>query len=120
MKPRIDRTKFGEITVDGTTYDHDIVIRLDGEVKKRKKKLSKEVYGTSHTISIAEAEHIYQDGAQCVLIGSGQEGMVALSPEAQDFFEQKNCRVELQPTPEAIKTWNHMEGSAVALFHVTC
>ena len=36
MKPHIDGTKFGSITVEGETYDHDIVIQLDGEVKKRK------------------------------------------------------------------------------------
>jgi hypothetical protein len=32
MKPTIDGTKFGSITVDGETYDHDIVIRLSGKV----------------------------------------------------------------------------------------
>ena len=37
MKPTIDGTKFGSITVDGDTFDHDIVIRLGGKVKKRKK-----------------------------------------------------------------------------------
>jgi hypothetical protein len=35
--------------------DHDGVICLSGKVKKRKKKLSKEQYGTSHTVSLAEA-----------------------------------------------------------------
>jgi tryptophan-rich sensory protein len=29
MKPHIDATKFGSITVDGDTFDHDIVIRLN-------------------------------------------------------------------------------------------
>ena len=54
MKPRIDATEFGSITVDGTVFDHDLVISPDGEVSKRKKKLSKAVYGTSHTISLQE------------------------------------------------------------------
>jgi hypothetical protein len=49
MEPRIDKTEFGSITVDGETLDHDIVIRLGGEVKKRKKKLSKQYYRTWHT-----------------------------------------------------------------------
>jgi hypothetical protein len=30
-----------------------VLIRLGGKVAKRKKKLSKAVYGTSHTISLA-------------------------------------------------------------------
>ena len=58
MKPHIDSTRFGSITISGEEYDHDIVIGLDGIVRKRKKKLSKAVYGSSHTISLEEAEKI--------------------------------------------------------------
>ena len=43
---RIDHTAFGEITIDGKTYDHDVIVRLSGEIVKRKKKLSKKLYGT--------------------------------------------------------------------------
>jgi hypothetical protein len=28
-------------------FEHDVIIRLNGKVKRRKKKLSKAVYGTS-------------------------------------------------------------------------
>ena len=42
----IEGTTFGTITVDGKTYEHDVIIRLSGEVLKRKKKLSKKYYGT--------------------------------------------------------------------------
>jgi hypothetical protein len=44
----IENTAFGNITMDGKTYEHDVVVRLSGEVVKRKKKLSKNYYGTSH------------------------------------------------------------------------
>ena len=37
MKPHIDSTSFGSITIDGEKYDHDVMIRLFGKVKKRKK-----------------------------------------------------------------------------------
>jgi hypothetical protein len=62
MEPRIDQTQFGSVTIDGAVFTHDVIIRLDGQVEKRKKQLSKAVYGTSHTISLAEAEHVYQKG----------------------------------------------------------
>jgi hypothetical protein len=62
MEPRIDGTAFGSVTIDGAVFTHDVIIRLGGRVEKRKKKLSKAVYGTSHTISLAEAEHLYQEG----------------------------------------------------------
>ena len=64
MKPAISDTGFGYITIEGLKIENDIVIRRSGMIKKRKKKLSKAVYGTSHTVSLEEAKHIYQDGAE--------------------------------------------------------
>ena len=120
MKPVIDATRFGSITVDGETFDHDIVIRLSGKVKNRKKKLSKRQYGSSHTVSLAEAEHIYDDGAERVIVGTGQQGVLKLSDEAEGFFKDCGCKVQSVPTPEVIKVWNETAGRTIAMFHVTC
>jgi hypothetical protein len=120
MSPRIDKTEFGSITIEGTLYDHDVIIRLSGEIKKRKKKLSKAVYGTSHVISIDEAKFTYEDRAERIIIGSGQNGMVRLSDEAREYFDKKRCRVDLLPTPEALVFWNRIDGPQIGLFHVTC
>jgi len=120
MKPVIDRTSFGSITISGKTYDHDVVINLNGEVRKRKKKLSKEVYGTSHKVSFDEAKFIFQEGAAKVIIGSGQHGVLELSDEAMEYFKRKNCKVNLLPTPDALKAWNLASGKVIAMFHITC
>jgi hypothetical protein len=120
MKPHIDGTEFGSITVDGEIYDHDIVIRLSGHVKKRKKKLSKERYGTSHTVSVEEAEHIYDDGAEHLIIGTGQHGVLKLSDEAEAYFKDHGCSVQALPTPDTVRAWNDAEGKVIAMFHVTC
>ncbi len=120
MKPTIDETGFGHITVDGKKLHYDIYITSDGKVEKRDKKLSKAVYGTSHVISLDEAKYLYETEANELVIGSGQYGNVRLSEEAVDFFDEKKCKVKLFPTPEAIKYWNRYEGRAIGLFHVTC
>jgi hypothetical protein len=120
MEPRIDKTKFGSITIQGETYEQDVLIRLSGKVKKRQKKLSKAVYGTSHIISLAEAMHIYQEGAEQLLIGSGQYGLVKLSEEAAAHLAEQGCEVLLLPTKEAVQAWNNAEGAVIGLFHVTC
>ena len=108
------------LEVNGKKYDNDILIRLDGTIEKRKKKLSKEIFGTSHTISLAEAEYVYEDGAEKLIIGSGQSAMVKLSDEASEFFMQKKCKVDLLPTPEAIECWNKTKSQTIGLFHITC
>lgn len=120
MKPWIDSTEFGSITVAGVRIEHDVLIRLSGEVTKRKKKLSKVVYGTSHTVSFAEAEYIFEKGAERLIVGSGQNGMVTLSDEAAEYFEKKGIAVDLSPTPIAIERWNEARGPVIGMFHVTC
>ncbi len=124
MKPEITGTCFGGITFNkggnSVEYQRDVIVGLDGRVRKRKKKLSKQVYGTSHTVSLAEAEHIHEDGSEWLLIGTGTFGMLNLSDEAVDFFRDKGVQVRLQPTPKAALVWNEMQGKVIGLFHVTC
>ena len=120
MKPKIDKTKFGSITISKKKYDHDVIIRLDGGIEKRKKKLSKAIYGTSHMISLAEAQYVYEDGAEQIVIGAGQDGIVKLSDEAEDYFQQQHCAVKILPTPEATLYWNEAKGTTIGLFHITC
>jgi hypothetical protein len=121
MKPRIDNTSFGSITIDHITFKHDVIISLDGQVKKRKKKLSKAVYGTSHTISLEEAKHVYEKKAKSLIIGAGQYSRISLSDEAREFLKKQNCQVKLFSTKEAIEAWNKTKsGKTIGLFHITC
>ena len=79
---KIDGATFGSITIDGKSYDHDVIVRLSDKVEKRKKKLSKRVYGSSHTVSEDEAKFIFEKGCKQLIFGTGQDGMASLSPEA--------------------------------------
>lgn len=120
MRPKIDDTWFGSITVEGERYEYDIIIRLSGKVRKRNKQLSKAVYGTSHTLSLAEIQELYRDKAERLIVGTGQEDQVRLSKEAAEYLEKHGCRVDCWPTPKAVKKWNEADGKTLGLFHVTC
>ena len=120
MEPTIKNTEFGSITLGGERFEHDVVIRLSGKVKKRKKKLSKRIHGTSHVVSLDEAKNIFDEGAERLIVGTGQYGQLGLSDEAKDYFRAKGCAVELVPTPDAMKVWNQSEGKVIGMFHVTC
>lgn len=109
-----------EGTIDGKTYEHDVTIGLSGKVRKRQKKLSKQQYGTSHIVSLAEAESIFENKCDLLIVGTGQEGNVRLSPEADAFFDGKGCKVLLQPTQEAIRSFNQSHKHKIGLMHVTC
>lgn len=45
MKPKIDSTSFGSITVDGKTYEYDILIRINGQVEKGKNNYQRNCMG---------------------------------------------------------------------------
>ncbi|MBF0380294.1 MAG: hypothetical protein HQL69_04700 [Magnetococcales bacterium] len=118
----IQSTTFGSITIGDTTYDHDVVIRLDGQIIKRKKKLSKQQYGTSHILSVDEMRFVYENGCDSLIIGCGQYGRVKLSDEAAHFLDSQNCTVISYPTPQAAEFYNTQteHKNCIALFHVTC
>lgn len=120
MKPKIVATSFGSIKVGKHVFEYDVIIRLDGRVEKRKKKLSKSIFGTSHTLSLDEIKYVYEPGAEGMIIGTGQMGMVKLSKEASAYLEEQGCPATLLPTPQAVEAWNAAHGALVGLFHITC
>jgi hypothetical protein len=120
VKPHIDETEFGWIRIDGQIINHDVIIKLDGEVLKRKKKLSKEVYGTSHKVSLEEAQYVFEDEAEQLVVGTGQYGALELSDEAKEFFNQERITIKQMPTPDAVSYWNNTDRPCIGLFHVNC
>ena len=100
----IERTTFGTITIDGKTYEHDVIIRLSGEVARRKKQLSKKYYGTSHVLSKDEAKFVFENGCEQLILGTGQMGNVHLSPEAETYFAKKGCTVCSRPPRRFIRS----------------
>ena len=102
----IEGTSFGAITIDGKTYEHDVVVRLSGEVVKRRKKLSKKDFGTSHMLSKDEAKFVFEKGCEQLIVGSGQMGNVQLSPEADAFLQKRDVRsyCDRPPRPSVCST----------------
>lgn len=120
MKPVIDQISFASITVDNKEFTHDIIIRLDGSVERRNKKLSKQIFGNAHKLARNEAKHLYEEDADLIIIGNGLFGELHLSQEAQDYFNEKSCQLEILNSKKAIIRYNKAEGRVIGLFHTTC
>ena len=71
-------------------------------------------------ISLDEAQYIYQDGIERLIVGTGLFGRVQLSEEAADFFREQGCQVDLLRNKQAVGAWNGAEGNVIGLFHITC
>jgi len=118
--PKIVETKFGEITVDKNTYEKDIYIFANGEIKKRKKSLAKDVYGTSHKIGPTELKKLCKGHPRTTFIGTGQSGLVELTEEGHRYLAERGIEVQTLATPEVIEAFNKCEKHKAALIHVTC
>jgi hypothetical protein len=97
-----------------------VIIRPSGGIAKRQKKLSKKLYGTSHIVSKDEAKFVFEKGCGQLIFGSGQDGNVRLSPEADAYFAKKHCEAVIKPTPQAILAFNEAHEKKIGLFHVIC
>jgi glucokinase len=118
--PQIEQTSFGQITIDGKTYAHDVYIRAGGKVKKRNKKLAKELFGSSHTIGRAELEKVCKGDPDVLFVGTGMSGKAELSQEARRYLEERSIHYEILTTPKAAEAYNKSAERKVALIHVTC
>jgi hypothetical protein len=69
-------------------------------------------------MSLEEAEFVYEKGCRLLIVGTGQNGNLRLSPEAADFFADKGCAVVTEPTQRAIAVFNRANEDRIGLFHV--
>ena len=120
MNPKIDDTSFGSITIGGTVYTQDVIVRYTGEVVQRGRSLSDSAYNAAYALTLAEAKRIYEKGAQRLIIGTGQFGLIDLSKEAAEYFSRQGCKAELLPTPKAAEAWNGATGAVIGLFPTAC
>lgn len=114
--PHIDSTRFGSITIDGTTHDSDVWIFADGSVQPRDRELS----GSSHTIARAEMETLCEARPEVVFVGSGQNGVAQIAPDAKRYLEEIGVELRSAVTPKAIEQYNRCERSKAGVFHLTC
>ncbi|MEO0070585.1 MAG: MTH938/NDUFAF3 family protein [candidate division WOR-3 bacterium] len=113
---KILRTGFGWIETERARFDFDILIYSDGRVENRYRYRITD----SHTVGLKELQRLLANTSAKVVIGTGQSGMVTLSPEAEKFLAQQKIPCHLAPTPEAILIYNQMDDPKVGIFHVTC
>jgi len=118
--PKVEPPAFGRITIGKDTYEQDVYIRATGKVKKRKKSLAKERYGSSHTIGVEEIEKVCRGAPELVIVGTGMSGGAELHESARRFLEQRAIEYQVLPTPEAVEAYNQSPRRRAMLVHLTC
>ena len=115
---QFDNFSFGSIQIDGSTYEHDVVIDR-GEISKRKKKASKQIREEFGHTPLSVEENIPWKCRQLV-IGSGAYGRLPVMQEVRREAERLKIKLLVLPTPEAIKVLQQDQKDTNAILHVTC
>jgi hypothetical protein len=114
---RFEDFSFGSIRIDGTTYEHDVVIDR-GQIRKRKKKPSKKYRDEfGHTPLSIEEEIPWK--CRRLVIGTGT-GALPVMEEVKREAQQRKIDLAILPTAEAIKTLQENFAETNAILHVTC
>jgi hypothetical protein len=116
----VEADGFGRLLVDGELWEKDIYLLADGSVKKRKKRLAKEAYGTGHVVGPRELELVCEGDPQVLVVGTGYGGALSLSADGRRWLQERGIALEMLRTPEAARRFCELQGRRAALFHVTC
>jgi hypothetical protein len=115
---RVQSFSFGSIRIDGTTYEHDLVIDR-GDVRKRSKKASKpfrEQFG--HTPLSVEEKIPWK--CRRLVIGTGAEGALPVMDEVKEEAARRKVELVSLPTRQAVRILNQKPKDTNAVLHVTC
>ncbi len=117
MKARL--LGFGSIEVDGTVFNHDVLIER-GKVRKRDKASSKPFRGGLGHTPLSLAEDIPWGGRQ-LIVGTGVDGALPILPEVREEAARRGIDLVALPTREACALIGSLDAHEVhAVLHVTC
>jgi hypothetical protein len=111
---KINSVKFAEIVVDGKTYYSDVIVWWNGNVELIEKK---------HVLDVSDMAPFIEKKAEAIVIGTGQSDGVKLLPEVKQVLEDKNIKLYVETSPDAIEIFNSFAATgkkAAALIHTTC
>ena len=115
---KFGKLRFGSITVDGSTYKHDLIIDR-GRICKRKKKPSKkyrERYG--HTPVSVEEDMPWK--CRRLVIGTGKYGSLPVMDEVKLEARRRGIDLLIASTDEAIEALAANDRDTNAILHITC
>lgn len=119
----IEEYKFGSITIDGKTYEHDVEVRWTGEVLKWWR-------GESHVIDIEDVKRAIEQNPELIIIGTGETRLAKATDKAKTEILSRGIGLIIDKTEEAVKTFNiqkeeskeeeRKQKKVIGLFHLTC
>ena len=117
MKARFIR--FGEIEIDGTRYNKDVVVE-NGVVRNRDKTASRQHKAAYGHTPLSANESIPWECSR-LLVGTGANGRLPITPEVQAAARERGVELIAVPTEQACGMLREADLSTTnAILHLTC
>jgi len=108
--------QFGQITINGQDYYHDVIVNWQGRVEKWWRE-------ESHKIKPSDIEKALDFKPELIVIGTGESGIAEVLPETQQRIIDEGIGLIIKKTPRAIDLFNEnlkKNKKVVGCFHLTC
>ncbi len=112
----IEEYKFGSITIDGKTYEHDVQLFPGCEVRLWWRK-------TSHEVTLDDIKGVIEQKPEIIAFGTGSPGMLEIPDDVKEKIKSQKIELIIEPTAKAIEKFNELEKGGkkvIGLFHLTC
>jgi len=108
----IESVEYGEIIYNGERFK---------DVKIINQQPHEWIWKKDHTITLADVKDMLEE-VDVIVLGTGQEGLVAVEKEVINACEKKHIHVHIEQTPTAVRLYNELEGHHIigAIIHSTC
>jgi hypothetical protein len=117
---KIDELTFGSIVIESKKYSRDILIFVDGTVRKRKGGFL--MFGR-HETKRRELEQLSHGQPEVVIVGTGTDGAAHIAAEAEGWAKANSVSLPVQPSCNAIAKLNELteqKKKVAGLIHITC
>jgi hypothetical protein len=113
--PRLQDYRFGQITVDGKTYQKDIIIHDTGVMPNWWRQ-------QGHSLVPDDLTEVMATKPATLIVGCGAYGALTVPESTKAWLEKKGVELIALPTAKACAAYNdrQREGGVVAALHLTC
>lgn len=114
----IDAYSFGQISVNGQSYQSDVIIFPDHVEDGWWR-------AEGHNLCMDDLEHVLDFKPRALIVGTGRSGMMKVPDSVKKNLEKSGIQVSVLPTGRAVREYNKLfeelhDKTVVAALHLTC
>jgi len=113
--PKIEAYRFGKITIDGMSYNKDVIIFPDQVMPNWWRQ-------EGHSLSLVDLQDVLTARPKVLIVGTGTFGRMQTPEETLAELQSRGIEVITEKTEKACQIYNQRrsENTVIAALHLTC